>query len=76
MLCILVVLEDIDVGTDMTFERDVNDFANSCCARSTNCAYETSVDAYTVDQTNSDLDGSSTGSFLSVGSWDFVFVCF
>ena len=29
MLCVFVVLEDINVGTDVTFKRDVDDLANS-----------------------------------------------
>lgn len=74
MLYILVVLDDVHVGTNRILQRQVYHFTHSHRARTTHCAYKPSVDAQLVDQTHSHLKRCPSGSFLTLVPGHFMTV--
>ena len=69
---VLVALENINVGSDCVFERQVDHLAHAYCAGPTNQTDESRIDAQIIEQTHCDLQSRSSCSLFFLIPGDFV----
>lgn len=74
VLRILVAFENINVGPDCIFERQVDYLTHTDCTRSTNQTDESCIDAQIIQQTYRNLQSRSSRSLLFLISGDFMTV--
>ena len=69
---VFVVFDDIDKGSDSFFPGEVDYFTRSHSAGSSHRGYKSSVDSDLVQETDSDLESCSCGSFLPLVPGDYI----